>query len=317
MTYSNFSNGFSGGVLIRGLPVMDVYPGKVFWVGNNATRLVGEKNATDADLGGKGGSFLQPFSTLSFAISQCAEHRGDIIFVRAEHAETISTAAGINLSKAGVSIVGLGRGSCRPTINITATGAYLSMSAASCVIQNFLFTGGIDAIAKMISVSASDCVIDGCELRDVTGQMTLGILTTAAADRLKVLNHVHKGDTAAGTVAGIRLVGGTDIEITIDRMDGNFSTGGIDVATTAATNLFVHDVKSFRTRNSADIFLVDTITGSTGQVGPNINIRLQDNAANITEAITGATFVVMDPVYVVNAAGEKGMLIDWTASTNA
>ena len=81
--------------------------------------------------------------------------------------------------------------------------------------------------------------------------------------------------------------------------------------------MFVHDVGRFYTRNAADIFLIDTITASTGQIGPNLNLRLTDNAANITEAITGATFVVMDPVYVCNLAGEKAMLINWTASTDA
>jgi hypothetical protein len=44
---------------------------------------------------------------------------------------------------------------------------------------------------------------------------------------------------------------------------------------------------------------------------------LLDNAANVTEAITGATFVTFDPVYVVNLAGEKAMLINTTASTDA
>ena len=205
----------------------------------------------------------------------------------------------------------------RPTINFTATASTFTMSAANCAVHNFLFTGGIDAVVSLIVVSAADCVIDSCEIRDVTGQMTLGILTTAGANRLKILNHVHKGDTAAGTAAAIAIVGGSESEITADRIDGNFSVGGIDIRTTATTNLYVHDIGRFYTRNAADIFLIDTITASTGQIGPNINIRLTDNAANITEAITGATFVVMDPVYVVNLAGEKAMLINWTASTDA
>jgi hypothetical protein len=211
----------------------------------------------------------------------------------------------------------LGTGALRPTLNFTATASTLTMTAANCCIKNLLLTGGIDAVVSMIVVSAADCTIDGCELRDVTGQMTAGILTTAGADRLKILNHVHSGAVAAGTAAAIALVGGDGIEITADVIDGNFSVGGIDVRTTATTNLFVHDVKRFFTRNAADIFLVDTITASTGQIGPNINIRLTDNAANITEAITGATFVVMDPVYVCNLANEKGVLINWTASTDA
>jgi len=180
-----------------------------------------------------------------------------------------------------------------------------------------LLTGGVDAVVSPVVVSAADCVIENVELRDVTGQMTDGILTTAGAVRLKILNHVHDGATGAGTNTAIALVGGSDIEITIKKMDGNFAVGGIDIRTTATTDLFVHSVGTFRTRNAADIFIIDTITASTGQIGPDINIRLQDNAGNITEAVTGATFVVMDPVYVVNLPNEKGLLINWTASTDA
>lgn len=317
MKMSQYPNGFASGLLVRNMPMYDVPPGRVFWVGNNATKLEGEKDAADSNLNGKGGTFLMPFSTIDYAIGQCAANRGDIIYVRPGHTSTISAAAGIALDVAGVSIIGLGSGSNRPTINFTATASTLTMSAANCSLHNLLLTGGIDAVVSMVVVSAADCVINSCELKDVTGQMTLGILTTASADRLKILNHVHNGATAAGTNAAIRLVGGDRIEITAEVIDGNFAVGGIDIATTATTNLYVHDIGRFYTRNAADIFLVDTITASTGQIGPNINLRLTDNAANITEAITGATFVVMDPVYVVNLAGEKAMLINWTASTDA
>ena len=311
---SNYPNGFTHGVTIRGLPLTMSYPGQVYWVDGSSTTPV--KGAVGGQDGGPG-TFNRPFATIDYAIGQCVASRGDIIMVKPGHSETISTAGGITMDVAGVAIIGMGLGSLRPTIDFTDTASTFLMSAANCLIHNLLFTGGIDAVVSPIVVSAADCTINQCELRDVTGQMTDGILTTAAADRLKILNHVHDGATAAGTNAGIALVGGSDIEITIDKMDGNFAVGGIDVRTTATTDLFVHDVKSFRTRNSADIFLVDTITASTGQIGPNINLQLQDNAANITESVTGATFVVQDPIYVVNLAGEKGLLINWTASTDA
>jgi hypothetical protein len=312
--FSNYPNGFNNGVTIRGMPLTMSYPGNVYWVdGSSTTPVRGAVGGQD----GNPGTFTQPFATIDYAIGKCAANRGDIIMVKPGHTETVSAAGGITLDVAGVAIVGLGLGSLRPTINFTATDSTFLMSAANCLIHNLLFTGGIDAVVSPIVVSAADNIINRCELRDVTGQMTDGILTTAGATRLQILNHVHNGAAAAGTNAAIAIVGGSGIEITIDRMDGNFAVGGIDVRTTATTDLFIHDVKYFRTRNAADIFLVDTITASTGQIGPDINLRLNDNAANITEAITGATFVVIDPVYVVNLAGEKGLLINWTASTDA
>jgi hypothetical protein len=313
MTISNYPNGFLDGVTIQGVPLQMTNPGKVFWVNGSSVLAPGGVGGSN----GNKGTYTQPFATIDYAIGKCADSRGDIILVMPGHTETISGASGIDLDVIGVAIIGLGAGTLRPTINYTATASTFTIAAASCIIHNILHTGGIDAVVSPIIVSASDCTISNNEIRDVTGQMTDGVVTTAAATRLKILNHIHDGASAAGTNAAIAIVGGDGIEITIDRMDGNFAVGGIDVRTTATTDLFVHDVKTFRTRNAADIFLVDTITASTGQVGPNINIQLADNAANITEAVTGATFVVQDPIYVVNLAGEKGMLINWTASTDA
>lgn len=313
MATSNYPNGFSNGITVRGVPLAVAHPGQVFFVNNSS--VLAPRGVSGSD--GNPGTYQKPFSTLDFAIGQCVANRGDIIYVMPGHIETVATAAAIALDVAGVAIIGLGVGSLRPKLNFTATGATMTMSAANCSIKNILFTGGIDAVVAPLRISAADCTVEGCEMRDVTGQMTDGILTTAGADRLKILKHVHKGDTAAGTNAAIAIVGGSDIEITAEVLDGNFAVGAIDIRTTATTNLYVHDIGRAFTRNAADIIVVDTITASTGQIGPNINARLTDNAANITEAFTGATFVYMQPLNLVNLAGESSMQSNITASTDA
>lgn len=312
MPMSNYPAGFSAGISIRGVPLIQTHPGRVFWVYNGTALMSGQRGGSD----GNKGTFDSPFATLDYAVSQCVANRGDIVFIKPGHAETIATATALAIDVAGVAVVGLGQGSNRPTFNLTATASTITMSAANCTFWNCLVTGGVDAIVAVFTVSGADCNLQ-LNYRDVTGQCTDCVVTTATADRLHIDVNDYDGATAAGTNAGIAIVGGDHIEIVGRFMDGNFAVGGIDVRTTATTDLFVHDFKYFRTRNAADIFIVDTITASTGQVGPNINLRLNDNAANITEAVTGATFVVQDPVYVVNLAGEKGMLINWTASTDA
>lgn len=312
MPMSNYPNGFLNGINIRGVPILQMHPGRTFWV--NSTSVLPDNGITGSD--NNPGTYLQPFATVNGAVTACLAGRGDIIICMPGHTETISTAAGLALSKSGVALVGMGQGGLRPTFNLTATASTILMNAANCSMINCLITGGIDAIVSCVVVSAADCYLE-LNYRDVTGQCTVCVLTTAGANRLKVHVNSYEGDVAAGTGAGIALVGGDKIEITGNYMRGNFSVGGIDVRTTATTNLFVHDFLAFRTENSADIFLVDTITASTGQVGPNINLMLKDNAANITASVTGATFIVQDPIYVCNLAGEKGMLINWTASTHA
>ncbi len=62
---------------------------------------------------------------------------------------------------------------------------------------------------------------------------------------------------------------------------------------------------------------MDTITGTTGTIGPDIDIFLGVNAANITGAVTGVTLHVVDPVYVGNLVNEKALLINWVAATDA
>jgi hypothetical protein len=313
MAMSNYPTGFASGISIRGVPLIQTHPGKVFWVYNGATGLLpGQRGGSD----GNKGTFDSPFSTLDYAVSQCVANRGDIIFIKPGHAETIATATALAIDVAGVAVVGLGQGSNRPTFNLTATTSTIAMSAANCTFWNCLVTGGVDAIVAVFTISAADCNLQ-LNYRDVTGQCTDCVLTTAAADRLYIDVNDYDGATAAGTNAGIAIVGGDHIEITGRYMDGNFAVGGIDIRTTATTDLFVHDFKYFRTRNAADIFIIDTITASTGQVGPNIYLRLQDNAANITESVTGATFVQHQPISVVNLAGEVGMQINTTASTDA
>lgn len=307
MPNSNFPAGFPFGVTLRNMPILNAYPGQVFWVDSNAGRNSG------------GGTFDRPFSTIDYAIGRCRANKGDVIMVKAGHTEAVTAAGGIACDVAGVSIIGLGNGSDRPTINFTtSTAATMTISAANVMIQNLLFVGGIDALGSPIVISAADVTLERCETRDTAGsaQATDWIRTTAAANRLTIRNHRHDGDSAAGANAWLAIIGGEDIVVEGLRCDGNFAVAGIDVRTTATLDLEVRDVM-FRNRNSADIFLKDTITGSTGMIGPRIYIRVADNAANITETITGATWVLFGDILVVNLAGEQGMAINTTASTDA
>lgn len=282
--------------------------GTIFYVDS------GHANAADATNNGNAPN--EPFATIDYAIGRCAANNGDTIVVASGHTETISAAGGISLDVAGVTIIGQGYGASRPTINLTATASTFAISAANCIIDNLLITGGIDAIVSSIVVSAADVKISNVELRDVTGQMTLGILTTAAADRLLIDQFTFRGDSAAGNAAAIALVGGDHIEIKNFAIDGNFSTSAIDIRTTATTNLQIHDGYIW-TKNAADLCVKDTITGSTGRIGPNLQLMLTDNAANITEACTGATFQYFQPINVCNLAGESSMQTNITASTDA
>jgi hypothetical protein len=315
--------GFAGGVMIRGVPLVQTHPGRVFWVDNSA---LGSGDTMRSGSNGNKGTYNDPFATLDYAVGQCRANKGDIIFVKPGHAETL-TATSVAVDVAGIAIVGLGTGSMRPTFNANATASVFPVSAANVLVHNLLFTGGIDAVVSMITVSAADVTLSNIEIRDVTGEIVAGVLTTAAANRLKIYDFKYDGADGAGGAAAIALVGGDMIEIKNFKIIGNFSVGGIDVRTTATTQLSVSDGEIWNQHGTIDCCIVDTITASTGTMGPNLFLKLTENAANITEAITGATFhyngggtvagLVGNGILVVNLAGEAGMIINKTASTDA
>lgn len=305
MPRTNYPNGFANGVTIRGVPLQAAHPGQVFWVhsgtGSNGNR----------------GTFDRPFSTIDYAVGRCTANKGDVIMVKPGHTETVTAAGGLDLDVAGIAVVGLGAGSNRPTVNFTTVvGADMDVDAANITAYNILFTGGIDALTGPIDVNAADFSLINCETRDVTGQATDFIVADANADRLLIEGYFHNGAAAAGAASAIALTGMDNPVIRDFRIIGNFSVSAIDMRTTAVVDHEIDDGYIW-TKNAADIAIKDTVTGSTGRIGPNINIMLTDNAANITEAITAATAHVFQPINIVNLAGESSMQTNITASTDA
>ena len=271
-------------------------------------------SGTGTDEAGYGATPEAPFATLDYAVGKSSA--GDVIYVMPGHAESLGADSAVDIDVAGIRVIGLGWGAMRPTFTATAVVGDFKLAAASIVIENLLFLSGIDATTGMVEVSGADCQILGCEMRDSVGQATDLLITVDGADRLLIDGLKIVGAAAAGANSAIALVGADDTEIRNFSIYGNFAVGAIDLRTTLSARVNIHDGKIW-TENAADIGMVDTVTGSTGWVGPNLNIMLKDNAANITTAVTGATLQMVDPVYVCNLAGEKAMLIDWTASTDA
>lgn len=306
---SNFPFGFANGVSIRGLPVLNSYAGNVFWVDSGAG-----SNGND-------GSLNRPFATIDYAVGRCTANNGDIICVKPGHTETVTAAGGLALDVAGITLLGFSSGSDRPTINFTtAVGADMNVDAANITMINFLFTGGVDALTGPIDVNAADFSMLECETRDVTGQAVDFIVTDANADRLFISGWVHRGAAAAGADTAITIVGGDDITIIPKFIDGNFAVAAIENVTTAAVNLQVFGSGDYpayiRTRNAADVIFTAVAT-TTGRVGPNLNARLADDAANITEAFVGADMEFFQPINIVNADGQSSLQTNITASTDA
>jgi hypothetical protein len=194
---SNYPNGFPTGVMIRGVPLAQTHPGKAFWLSNNTTGLLaGQRGGSD----GNKGTFDSPFATLNYAMTQCVANRGDVIFVKPGHAETVSTATALALATAGVAIVGLGTGSSRPKWTIdTANTATIGVSADNISMQNCQIVGNFLSIAAAFTLStAKNFTLQDMEIRDTSSVLNFlnAVKTTGAAntaDGLTVINTYWKG----------------------------------------------------------------------------------------------------------------------------
>lgn len=232
MGLTEYPNGFPYGVSIRGLPLNSIYSGKVFWVDS----VHGSAN--------NNGTFDHPLSSIARALTKCVASRGDIIMCKAGHIETVSTATSCVLSVIGVCIVFLGSGANRATIKPTATGAYVSVTAAGVSLINPRFLTGIDAVAKGINVAAADFAMVNAEYYDDAAKAsTIQVLTTSAAVRLYIDGYKYfVSTTGTQKTDGIKTVG--DIAgAVLKNIDirGDFSTSPVNVSA-AVTNLQLENI---------------------------------------------------------------------------
>lgn len=198
---SNFPGGFKNGVVIKNLPVLGIHGGRVFWVDS--------VNGSD----GNKGTYARPFATINYAVTQMAvgATNNDIVICKDGHAETVTTAAGITLSQAGMTLMGLGNGRRRPTITFTtATTATMKITAANVAIQGFRFVNGIASLATMLDIVGTDVTVDNCEFYEgsaTTGLTFIDFISATAnqCDGLTVSNSRFINPTAGNYTAGIKM----------------------------------------------------------------------------------------------------------------
>jgi hypothetical protein len=183
---------------------------------------------------GNPGTFNAPFSTLEYAITSCTANRGDIIFIKPGHAETISSATALAFDVAGIAIVGLGAGTKRPTFTLgTAATTTIAVSADNVSISNCRFIGNFLSITACFTVAAAAYfTIDNCSFTDTSA--ILGFLsavkTTVStnSDFLQVSNCFIKSDATTKAVAPI---------VVLNTMTGLTLTDNVVIQTVAQNNV--------------------------------------------------------------------------------
>jgi hypothetical protein len=259
-----------------------------------------------------GGNGLSPdgaVTTLAAAIALATANNGDVIYLLEGHTETIATAAGIALSKAGVTIIGLGHGSLRPTFTWSATDSTMTITGANVVLKNVITKVSIDEVVSMISVSAAGVTLDGVDFVETTSAQAIQwLLTTNAADQLTIKNCRHIQATAAAAAQKwIQLVG-TDHTRIIDNtfiILGNASTSSHLISgSTAVVNCEIARNLCLFTGATITI-VINLVTTSTGIISDN---RIGSGTSVATAAAITGDACYMFQNYWADTVAASGLL---------
>lgn len=254
---------FPYGVSSFGVPLIGSGPllatGKFFFVSSGNTGADGNYRGTDAD---------HPLATIQFAIGLCVANRGDVIILMPGHAESITAAGSLAMNKAGVRVIGIGRGANRPTLTFsTVVGATIAMSANSCSFENVIFDyTGIDAITTGINVTASDCAIQNCKfiMSNSTNQATNGITLGSGANNFFALDNEVLANNAGADTWLTSAVTIANVTLQRNRISGDFAVAAVNNATNAWARCVITHNLFYILGTGKAIILVSTASGMIG-----------------------------------------------------
>ena len=195
----NLNSGY-GLSFIAGL--LNNRPGRMFFVSSvtTANLINWVQNMIRPD----GEGTIRFHSTVLSAMNATVAGRGDTIFVLPGHTENIANATALVANKAGVSVIGLGYGTMRPTLTfITAATANIPVSAANVTFENVLFVANFADITSVFTVTTGpNLVVRNCEFRDTSSILNfLTIVTTTVSVVADGLTFVGNRLSILGTTA--------------------------------------------------------------------------------------------------------------------
>jgi hypothetical protein len=306
MSNYNINSGF-GKLMAERLPFG--FTGKVFLVGKSA---IAYRDVYNDIFGNDTDGVARFYSTIDAAIGSCTASSGDVILVLPGHTEAV-TSTSIAVDVAGISIIGLGSGSMKPTLTFAATDSRINVTAANCTLKNLRLEAAVgQVVTAVLHATAAqntqyidieffatstfnfiNCytlgaanISDGCKwernyLRTAdAGQLALCI-TAAAANDLKFYNNyvVH-----AAAAAGL-LTGGAANFLGLD-VRGNF-------------------VQTGQTDGSVGVLVITTGTASSGSIVDN-DMKTGDADANVAIPIASKVYAARN---YIAGADEVGTVV--------
>lgn len=284
MAYTNFPNGLTSfGVPLIGSGTLPITNGTYYFVCNRA--------GANGSNGNTGTDMEAPLATLAQAITNATASENDVIVVMEGHSETITGAGGITMSKAGLTVVGLGNAGQRPRFLMdgAATVTWL-ITAANCTVKNVVLAAGHADVVTGIGITAAGATIDGVEfVNNVVDENFLSEIkctstTDNNADGLTVVN------CRAVTVdaAGLEFI---EINANLDRLQvcNNFvckdaATAApliLSAGTKVLTNLLVSYNNITTGMTTGDLLIDNGASTNSGIVSNNL-IGSHDVAGPVT-----------------------------------
>jgi hypothetical protein len=204
---------------------------------------------------GDGSDWNNAVESIEEAIALCTASRGDRIHVAQGHAETFITES-LDVDKIGITIIGYGTGSLKPTITYNHANAEVAIGADNCAIYNIRFLSSITDVLMGIEVedgvdylhiegcdfdvelagtddfveainfvnNNTGCTIKNCTFNAGAGGAAHAIFCDADTDRLSIIGCDIRGDYS------VACIGGDTAAITDVLIQGNILINGDLVA---------------------------------------------------------------------------------------
>ena len=260
-------------------------------------------------------------TTLNAGLARCRASRGDVVVVLPGHTESIATADAWSSLVAGTTILGIGRGTLRPTFTWTATGSTVLFNVANVTIQNCILNmdpgSGSVTVAAPITVSAAGCKFINCQGRfstDANSKVTIGITTDANADELGIHGCHFYGATAGECTTFLDLIGVDRLHITDSVFEGATSAVAVGIvrfATTASLNIRL-ERNVYINRKASSTCAVTGLSGVSGMSHQEHFGYL--DTSSLTPWLTSTGIMVFHRPTVSNTAGDTGSEVVGTVS---
>ena len=229
---------------------------KVFFVASSSSAYLGDLlNTFPNDNDG----VARVVTSITAALALCEANRGDVIYVLPGYTTTVTSS--INVNKAGVSIIGLGNGTARPTI--TGNGAIdaVNITAANVTFDNFHFAAPeTDDQTAFINVAG----VEGVTIRNITGvgsqtaKNVVDCITVAASSNRLLIENVNIFNTTVAVNSFLSLEGAsTSIKVKNFTAFGPVVAAGI-IDGALITDLELEDVVIHVSGSSKSAIVLDS-----------------------------------------------------------